>query len=153
MIIVRISKETLGDHIDDLIALSDEFLESLGNSKSRTAVEKREILWRMVEAPQTVLLMMTGGDECPIGLCYYNRGTGYACGGDYIWINGVYVREEFRGRGFGPAILRYVENDALERGAKLIITTRDLDNQKSKRIFEKESFVQTEQIVMTKEDL
>lgn len=153
MTIVRVTREILDERLHDLIALSDEFLESLGNPKSRTHAEKRGILLGMVEAPQTVILMMAGENDTPIGLCYYNRGTGYSCGGEYLWINGVYIREQFRGREYGPAFLRYVENDAAESGAKLIVSSRDLDNRNSGRMFEKRSFLQNDQVSIKKEDL
>jgi len=106
----------------------------------------------MVEANQTVLLLLDDGSGTPVGLCYYNIGTGYACGGEYIWINCVYVRERYRGHGYGAAFLDRVEADAHSREAKLIICARDTENLASDRLFARCEFEQEHQIVITKNE-
>ena len=104
----------------------------------------------MVKADQTVLLLLDDEIGTPVGVCYYNIGTGYSCGGESIWINCVYVREEYRRDGYGAALLDRVEADANRREAKLIICARDIKNLDSARLFTKCGFEQEHQVVTTK---
>jgi len=76
-------------------------------------------------------------EEIPVGLSYFNIGSGYACGGVYLWINCLYVDENHRGKGLGSFLLSSIEEFGLSKGARLIMSTRDRDNVLSEAVFSK----------------
>ena len=83
-------------------------------------------------------------------MSYYNMGTGYSCGGSYLWLNGIYIREGFRRKGHGSQLLAHIENYGRERGITLFVCSRDAVNEASRHLFAKAGFQQSESISMSK---
>ena len=81
--------------------LNDEFLALLGSPKERSRKDKEQILEGMVANEATTLLMIVADDGSAAGISYGNWGTGYSCGGRYLWLNCVYIRECHQRRGYG----------------------------------------------------
>ena len=150
MRITQITLNNLERRLESILSLIDEFQVSLGEPQVRAMTEKRNIVRKMVGADQTVLLLLDDENGTSVGVCYYNKGTGYSCGGEYIWINCVYVRGGYRREGYGAALLDRVEADAHEREVELIICARDIENLDSDRLFAKCDFEQEHQVVITK---
>ncbi len=151
MNIVRIQKSNLKKHLDDLVRLNDEFLESLGRVRERTLLEKQRIIESMVSlGTSTVLLIALDEDGNAIGVSYYNFGSGYSCGGKYLWLNCIYIRSNWKKKGYGLRLLRHIEEDGRQEGIKLFTCGRDVGNEASMRLFESAGFQQTENMIMTK---
>jgi len=150
MKITQITAKNLEEHLESILTLCDEFLALIGEPRDRSPDEKHRIIHQMVAADQTVILLQSDENDSPVGICYYNLGTGYACGGEYLWINCVYVRKAFQGKGYGTAFLNRVQTDAHERNATLIMSTRDQENLASDRLFSKNNFEQEHQVIITK---
>jgi len=136
----------------EAIALSDAFLNALGESPKRTTQEKAEIIKMMIapETPTEIILAFNAENEA-VGMSYYNQGTGYSCGGGYVWMNGIYVKPEAQQQGIGSAIIAYIENWAKARNFTLIICSRGTDNQASEKLFTKAGFEQNTGVTMEKE--
>jgi len=98
----------------------------------------------------THLLIGLDSDEKAVSMTYFNEGTGYSCGGDYIWMNGIYVKTEEQQKGYGSTLLKYVENWATERDFKLFVCSRHVHNEKSKKLFDKNGFEQSNNISINK---
>lgn len=45
------------------------------------------------------------------GYCLLNKTYGHECGGPVIWIEELYIRPQFRGKGLGSMMLDYIEQE------------------------------------------
>ena len=69
MNIIRIDSSNLAEHLDDLLALSNEFLELICGQGPRPAEDGRRVLESMIaNAPTTVLLKAEGEEGTPMML-------------------------------------------------------------------------------------
>lgn len=151
MKIIEISTTNFDTYKEDLIQLNDSFLKDLNIYKERTVDQKVAILKNMIRSDSpTHLLVVLDEREKAIGMTYFNEGTGYSCGGDYVWLNCIYVSTAKQKKGYGSALLGYVETWAKQRRVTLIVSSRDVDNEKSRKLFHKNSFKQSENISINK---
>lgn len=151
MQIVEINLQNIEQYKQDLIQLNDDFLLDLDIAKERSQAQKEEILKNMIKVNSpTHLLAGIDDDDKMVGMAYFNEGTGYSCGGDYLWLNSIYIRPEEQKKGYGLAIINYIENWGKARGVRLFVSSRDIGNEKSKRLFEKGQFEQSENISINK---
>jgi len=151
MKIIEITDKNLDTYIADLIELNDCFLQDLNINKERTQEQKEAILKNMIRANSpTHLLIGLDNEEKAVGMTYFNEGTGYSCGGDYVWMNGIYVKPEEQQKGYGSMLLKYVENWAKQKGIKLFVSSRDVNNSKSEKLFDKNGFEQSNNISINK---
>ncbi len=151
MKIIKIQQSNLEEHLDNLIGLNDEFLESLGTIKERTLLEKQRIIESMVTpGSSTTLLIVLEEDGNAVGFSYYNYGSGYSCGGKYLWLNCIYIRINWQKKGYGSRLLRHIEEDGRQEGIRLFVCGRHVRNDASKRLFESAGFQQDEHVIMTK---
>lgn len=135
-----------------LITLNDEFLAKLNINKQRTQQQKEAILRNMVKPNSpTHLLIGYNNQQTPVGMVYFNEGTGYSCGGDYIWINSMYIVEGERSKGLGSAFLQHIEDWAAEKGGvTLLVSSRDTKNAHSGAMFERMGYEQSENVWIAK---
>jgi hypothetical protein len=83
--IIKITDENLAEHLDDLVALSAEFLQIVCDQAPRGSGEGGAVIESMVaSAPPTAIVKVEGDDGAAIGVSYFNHGIGYACGGAYL---------------------------------------------------------------------
>ncbi|MGI9242506.1 MAG: GNAT family N-acetyltransferase, partial [Verrucomicrobiales bacterium] len=119
--------------------------------EARDELEGRAILREMVAAaPATGVLLVQDDDGAAVGLSYYNYGTGYSCGGVYLWLNCIYIRPEHQRKGYGSQMLEHIIGEGRERGMRLFLCSRHLDNEASRRLFARGGFTQEEQISMSR---
>ena len=145
----RITADNLDDSMGNIIHLGNEFLDFLNVERSRDDIEDRKVVQLMIHAPQTEIFLGYSKDS-PIGLSYFNMGTGFSCGGNYIWINCLYITQEHRGRGFGSQLLESIETYGDTIDARLDMSTRDTDNMRSKEVFSKLRYNEELQPMITK---
>lgn len=151
MKIKQITKQNFETFKADLISLNDQFLSELNISKERTPDQKVAILKNMIkENSPTHLLIALNDDNQAVGMTYFNVGTGYSCGGDYVWLNSIYIKPSEQQKGYGSSILKYVENWATKNGFTLLVSSRDVDNEKSEKLFAKNGFEQEKNISINK---
>ena len=152
MTILPLTLNNFEQYKTEAIALSDAFLNALGESPKRTIQEKAEIIKMMIapETPTEIILAFNQENEA-VGMSYYNQGTGYSCGGGHVWVNGIYVKPGAQKEGIGSAIIAYIENWAKNRNCTLIICSRGADNKASEKLFTKAGFEQNTGVTMEKE--
>ena len=151
MNILEITTKNFDSFKSDLIALNDDFLKSINVHKERSQDQKVTILKKMIDpSTPTHLLIVLNEDKQAVGTAYFNTGTGYSCGGEYLWLNGIYIRTEERQKGYGAALIEYIEQWAKDRRYKLFMSSRDLDNEPSRKLFEQAGFKQSSNISINK---
>jgi len=151
MEIIEIKENNFETFKADLIRLNDNFLADLNIVKERTSEEKESILKNMIkpDSPTHLLIGLDSRNKV-VGMTYFNMGTGYSCGGDYLWLNSIYIKPEDQQKGYGSSFLNYIEKLAKQKGVKLFVSSRDVDNEKSKKLFDKSGFEQTENVSINK---
>lgn len=63
--------------------------------------------------------------------------------GFVTYIEHVVVDKEYRGKGYGSALIRFAEQRALEEGCKLIELDTDLGHDKAEKLYEKSGYKQS----------
>ena len=86
-------------------------MEFLGERKTRKDV-KSVVEASLKKGSSAFIFLLYTGDKKPAGVCFFNVCLGVQSGGRYIWINEIFVKEEYRGIGYGKAMLEYLENFA-----------------------------------------
>jgi len=151
MKIIEITDKNFNTYKADLIELNDSFLKDLNINKERTQQQKEAILKNMIrDNSPTHVLIGLDNEEKAVCMTYFNEGTGYSCGGDYVWMNGIYVKPEEQQKGYGSTLLKHVENWATQKDFKLFVSSRHVHNEKSKKLFEKNGFEQSDNISIDK---
>lgn len=149
MRIVEVHSANVEDYLDDILTLSDEFLDQLSIRQNRTRLEKDAAIHQMVTDSATRLLVAVL-DGNLIGVSYYNYGSGYACGGAYLWLNCIYIRKEHQHRGYGTQLLRHIEEDGKKHSIRLFLCCRDHENEASQKLFARSGFSQESLTMMSK---
>jgi len=151
MKIIEITNHNFETYKADLIELNDQFLVELNISRERTPQQKEVILKNMIRATSpTRLLIAINQNNDTVGMTYFNIGTGYSCGGDYLWMNSIYIKPSEQQKGYGSALINYAENWAKERGFTLFVSSRDVLNKKSEKLFARNGFEQSNNISINK---
>ncbi len=150
MKILEITEHNFDSYKANLIELNDQFLKDLNIFKERTTKHKEAILSNMIRQNSPTHILLVLEEEEAVGMTYFNEGTGYSCGGNYVWLNSIYVKPEAQKKGYGSALLSYVETWAKGKGVTLFVSSRDVDNEKSRTLFQKNGFKQSENISMNK---
>ena len=65
-------------------------------------------------SPTHLMIALNDTNEV-VGITYFNEGTGYSCGGNYLWMNCIYVKPKEQKNGVGTSILEHVESWAREK--------------------------------------
>ena len=151
MEIINLTQENFELYKDELIEINDAFLVEIDSEKERTQDQKEAILKNMIKtgSPTRIFIGITK-EKKMAGMTYFNVGTGYSCGGDYLWLNSIYIRPEEQKKGYGTMLLNAVEKWAKENKITLFVSSRDKDNDKSKKLFNRLEFKQSEMIWMNK---
>jgi len=145
MKIIEITDKNFDTFKADLVELNDSFLRDLNINKERTLQQKEAILKNMIRTDSpTHILIGLDNEEKAVCMTYYNEGTGYSCGGGYIWMNGIFVKHGEQQKGYGSTLLKYVEDWAAQRDFKLFVSSRDVNNEKSEKLFAKNGFEQSQ---------
>lgn len=150
MEIIEISLQNFEKYKVDLAELNDRFLEEMNTNRVRTAIEKEAILKNMIrEDSPTHLLAVININNKLVGFTYFNEGAGYSCGGNYVWLNSIYVMPSEQQKGYGSALLKYVEDWAQFHKCTLLISSRHINNKKSEKLFSRGNYEQEENINIT----
>ena len=75
-----------------------------------------------------------------VGFAFGNVGSGLESGGDYFWINELYIEENNRKKGFASKILMFIETWAKERNIKHIACITGDNNENAKRLYKKNKY-------------
>ena len=113
-------------------------MKTLG--EKHTCKEVEVILAGALKRSSGANVIMIENDGEPLGVCFFNICTGIQSKGNYIWINEIYVEQKHRGRGYGRALLEYVEKFGRKYGCRYIAAQTDKKNKASRRLFDKSGF-------------
>jgi len=69
------------------------------------------------------------------GLAFLNIGISLRIGGRYIWLNELYVHNEYRNKGIGKKLLLYIIHQAESQGIKMIELETGINNSVTQHIY------------------
>ena len=149
MDIIELREDSSSEHKQSFMELNAELLTALGDEHDAAMLQ---------HGLDNLLSSDAGGrgwlalddDGAAVAMCTFNLGAGMACGGDYLWLNGIHVAESARRVGHGSDLLGRLLVWARERGCVLFITSRHRENIASQALFAKHGFDQRDSIVMDK---
>ena len=112
-----------------------------------TAEEARQVLQQALRpGSPAVLFVGTGGEGEIMSFAFGNRCCGLECGGDYFWLNELYVAPCHRREGVGSRMLSFVRSWAKEQGCVyLALVTHPLNT--TAIAFYEEMGMETESLV------
>jgi len=103
------------DDLDGLVTLVQRQMVFIGYQTSLEEV--RQVVHNAMK-PTSLAVFFVAYDESgkAIGFAYGNVCCGLECGGDYFWLNELYVSEDHRKTGLGTALLDVARNWAATEG-------------------------------------
>ncbi len=94
----------------ELVALIREFADFLGAPCSVTESDVLNQLFS--ESPSAAATLVLDSQQELAGYALWNRGCSSFSGTSYIWIEDLWIRAAFRGRGFGRATVEYLKEQS-----------------------------------------
>ena len=132
-----------------LQALMYEHFVALNMPKSEEHIAKAIDL-ALQEASNAAFLAIGKTVTELIGCCFFNVCYGIGSGGKYNWFNDIYVKADFRKKGYATLLVNALLTWAKENECVYIAACRDADNMVSKTLFQKMDFEQGEIIWLDK---
>ncbi len=146
MELLSITKNSPPQQQAELTELLLQFCQSLGKTIAKDLIA--DALENMMTSNKGGHAFLALVNDTAVGMCYCNLGSGIPGGGDYLWINGIYISETYRGKGHGLQLLQMVLDWSKKQGCVYVCSVRDLENDASRALFKKASFNQSEVIWM-----
>lgn len=148
MKIYKLHSKSPSGLIGDASVLLTRQMKALGEKHSREEVET--ILRNTFKRNSRAHTIIITESRKSIGVCFFNICAGVQSGGNYIWINEIYVESEYRGQGYGTAMLEYVEELGNKYNCKYIAAQTGRSNKSSQKLFAKSGFGGTSVVWMDK---
>ena len=97
------------------------------------------------------LFIITDQSNNYAGFAFGNICSGLESGGDYFWINELYVDDKFRGKHYATTLLEFIENWCENNRIGYIACVTGLTNEKAKSLYRKNEYDLNELIWVDKE--
>lgn len=123
---------------DGLLGLLGGQLSFIGYNKTREDVVK--VLANAMKPESRSVLWVAYTDEKAVGFAFGNVCCGLESGGDYLWLNELYVAEEARAHGLGTHLLAEVQRWAKESGCTYLAMVTHPRNERAQNLYKAEGF-------------
>ncbi len=130
---------------DNLIVMVKDQLSFIGYQQSKQEVST-EILNSMKEESRSILFVAYDKNMSSIGFAFGNICCGLECGGDYFWVNEVYVSPLWRTKGLGTSLVTYIDNYIKKKGCIYLALVTHPKNYRAISFYESLKF-ETESLV------
>lgn len=118
---------------DGLLGLLGGQLSFIGYNKTREDVVK--VLANAMKPESRSVLCVAYTDEKAVGFAFGNVCCGLESGGDYLWLNELFVAQEARLKGLGTLLLNHVRAWAKERGCTYLALVTHPTNERAQRFY------------------
>src|SRR5690606_1674353 len=123
--IQKLSKSSPSNLISGAIDLLYLQMKSIGDKKSRTHIKTALEITLNSRKTHTLIAVQ---DKKIVGICFFNVCVGIQSGGKYLWINEIFVLENYRNSGIAKSLLESLEKYSLKNKSLYILAQRDPDN-------------------------
>lgn len=109
------------------------------NELTEDALEKaRDGFESRIREDGTFVFVLETDEGTPVGFVSGERGERPTRRrGRYVSIDDIYVREEYRGRGYGTRLIERVESLAEAEGRDFVTVSTEWDNEGARRLYER----------------
>lgn len=145
----EITSESSAEERGQIAALLTEHLKQGGGEATDSDVSAA--LEHALESPGRVSVFgfrKAGGEL--IGVCFANRCCGIESGGDYLWINEMFIHADYRSQGMGARALELVTEWAAAQGCRRAVAWTGKSNTISQRLFGSAGFAMHEVVALDK---
>jgi GNAT superfamily N-acetyltransferase len=132
---------------DALAALVGEFHAESGYSFD--VARMREALRALLADPALGRAWLVYAGSAPAGYGVLTLGWSLEWGGRDAFVDEIYLRPEFRGRGLGAATLAQLEAGARELGVRALHLEVERGNDPAHRLYRRRGFAETDRQIMT----
>ncbi len=149
--IVAYQNDLPAEYAASIFRLFQKQMKSIGTPKSLAYIE-RAAANMFQERSQTVVFIGYENENVPVAFAFGNIGVGLQSGGDYFWLNELYVDVDCRRNGYATVLLAYVENWLKEKGIRYMACVTGSQNTAAQRLYQKNGF-ETEALVWVEKNL
>ena len=105
--------------------------------KSRLSNEQYELTWQRINSEYNMHGLLAEKDGQIIGLAHYIFRPDTWEVADFCYLEDLYVDPKARGVGIGRALIKAVEQIAIEKGSKRLYWTTAEDNEVARKLYDK----------------
>lgn len=139
MKIIEISPYSLPKLKQDYLDLMEKQMQAIGEKTSREQIDNA--LKNALQAnKRAYALMLLTDDNQALGICFFNVCSGIQSGGDYIWLNEIFIDEPYREKGCATYFLNYLEDWAKQHNCVAISAVTWDENKASQSLFKSKGF-------------
>lgn len=84
---------------------------------------------------RSVLFLMKDEADIAIGFSFGNICSGLESGGDYLWLNELFISECYRNKGLGKTLVTFIETWCLEKDIRYISCSTGVKNVKAQTFY------------------
>lgn len=132
MKIIEITKSS-DKNIDTLVELLHQQMIVIGSEKTKEVICASVENALKKESRATFFVVFKNSD--PIGMAFINVCSGIESEGDYIWLNEIHVKEEYRKQGTGTRLIEHIIRWAKDNNCRNILGVASLKNEASQNFF------------------
>ncbi len=136
--ITVVEKSATLEHIDSLISLILKQMETIGSKKDSDHV-KRAIINASRDSSNAVFFLCFK-DDTIAAFAFGNVCAGLETGADYLWLNELFVDENFRNMNIGSRLVSFIENWSKERNIRYIACITGSENIPAQNLYTKNGF-------------
>lgn len=129
---------------EGLLGLLGGQLSFIGYTQTREEVAK--VLANAMKRASRSVLWVAYSQEKAVGFAFGNVCCGLESGGDYLWLNELFVAQEARLKGLGSQLLNHIRSWAKERGCTYLALVTHPSNERAQRFYQ-ESGLELETLV------
>ena len=118
-----------------LVTLVQQQMSFIGYQQSRDEVATG-IRNSMKTESRSAFFVAYEDDDTAIGFAYGNICCGLETGGDYFWVNELYVSVESRKQGLGSELLEYVQSWSKGQGCVYLAMVTHPTNKKAQALYQ-----------------
>ena len=130
-----------------LAALLYQQMKATGASKTQAEVTAA-LHHALTPGSPARIFLLENENRKAIGCCFCNLCVGIESGGNYLWINEIYVVPHESGKGNGRLLLEYVADWAKQHHCRYMMAQTWPKNEASQKLFENCGFESTEVVQM-----
>ncbi|MFS0787328.1 GNAT family N-acetyltransferase [Shouchella sp. 1P09AA] len=131
--IVELSADTTAETKRELTYLFEKQLHNIAGKKAMTQIE--HILNEALLPQSQTYFFIARYEGQAVAFAFFNTMTSFQKGGQYIWLNEIYVEEEYRNQGIAKKLLLRIIYWAETRNIKGIELETGLNNEATKSLY------------------
>jgi ribosomal protein S18 acetylase RimI-like enzyme len=124
---------------ENVVTLVREQLLFIGYQQTLQQVTE-EITNSMKSESRSVLFVVYAKSGNAIGFAYANRCCGLENGGDYLWLNELYISKKSRKKGLGSELLTFVQTWAKKEGCVYLSMVTHPTNERAQDLYRSNGF-------------